>query len=261
MTADTRIHNGLLTARTICAVVTAGVLFEAAAGAVYADMAYLTNGRKMECLVKTQGRDTVELEVEIGTIRLRTAEISRIEKYSAAQNEEMFRQWGAHKAQADVARKAWQEAERVRQEQERTRREALPKEVNMDYANGHMIATARINKALAVRLLVDTGASIVVLSRAAGERLGLISASDTPGNKKINLVDLTLADGRKVTAKFVLLDSISVQDAEANRVETAIMLDDKAEVLYDGVLGMSFLKRFNVQFNNKENKLILEKLK
>ncbi|MFA6384322.1 MAG: retropepsin-like aspartic protease, partial [Candidatus Omnitrophota bacterium] len=129
------------------------------------------------------------------------------------------------------------------------------------FESGHMIASARLNRIATAQLLVDTGASVVVLSRSMGEKLGLVTAVETPDNKKIDRIQLTVADGRKVEAKYVLLDSVMVQDAEASQVEAAVLLDDKATVLYDGVLGMSFLKRFNVGFNNKENKLVLQKLK
>ncbi|HOU36367.1 MAG TPA: retropepsin-like aspartic protease [Candidatus Omnitrophota bacterium] len=241
--------------------VVVAVISQLFAKTAHADVVYLTNGRKIECLVKTQGRDTVELEVEVGSIRLRTTEINRIEKFTDAENQAMLKEWEVRKIQADAARKAWQEAEAARREQERKRKEAMPREVTMNYENGHMIASARINNSVNVRLLIDTGASLVVLSRAAGEKLGLVSAAETPAATKGDTVELTVADGRKVKAKYLLLDSVTVQDARAEEIEAAVVLDPQTEVLYDGVLGMSFLKRFNVQFNNKENKLILEKLK
>jgi clan AA aspartic protease (TIGR02281 family) len=215
----------------------------------------------MECLVKIQSKDSVELEVEVGTIRLRMSEVLRIERSTPEENALMARRWQARRTKADEDRKAWQEAEIIRQEQERLRKAALPKEIDMNYENGHMIASASINRSTPVKLLVDTGASVVVLSRAVGEKLGLVTAADTPENKRMDKILLTVADGRKVEAKYVLLNSVMVQEAEANGVEAAIMLDSKAEILYDGVLGMSYLKRFDVRFNNKEKKIILEKLK
>jgi clan AA aspartic protease (TIGR02281 family) len=211
----------------------------------------------MECLVKTQSKDSVEFEVEIGTIRLRNSEISRIERFTPAENAEMTKRWQEHKLKADIARKAWQET----QEQERQRQALLPKHVDTKLENGHMVVSADINKAVNARLLVDTGASLVVLSRAVGEKLGLLTPQDTADNKKIKLVQLKVADGRSVDAKYVILNSVKVQDSEALEVEAAIMLDEKADIINDGVLGMSYLKRFNVSFNNKDNTLTLEKLK
>jgi clan AA aspartic protease (TIGR02281 family) len=247
--------------KTMTGMVIAASLLFGFVAPVFADMVYLANGRQMECMIKTQSKDFVEIEVEVGTIRLRMSEVSRIEQFTAAENENMFRRWQARKVKADIARKAWQEAENVRQEQERQRQAAAPNEVDMNYENGHMIASTILNKTVKVKLLVDTGASLIVLPRAVGEKLGLVTGSDSAENKKMDLVQLTVADGRKVDAKYVLLDNVTVQGAEASQVEAAIILDGNAGILYDGVLGMSYLKRFNVGFNNKENKLILEKLK
>ena len=247
--------------KVMIGIMISGALLSGTVMPACADMVYLLNGRQMECLVKTQSKDSVELEVEIGTIRLRMAEISRVEKFSPNENVLMQQRWQARKAKADIARKAWQEAENIRLEQERQRQALLPKEIDMKFEGGHMIASARINKITTAQLLVDTGASVVVLSRSVGKKLGLVTERDTPDNKRMNRIQLTVADGRKVEAKYVLLDSIMVQDAEANQVEAAVLLDDNVDVVYDGVLGMSFLKRFNVGFNNKENKLILERLR
>jgi len=261
MAADTRKDKNYPTNRFVRIALGAGMLFLVIVKLAYADMAYLTNGRKMECLLKTQGKDTVELEVEVGTIRLRSSEISRIERFSEAENRAMLKEWEEHKIKADIARRAWQQAEAARKEQELSRKESIPRQVDTTYENGHMIANARINGKVDTRLLIDTGASIVVMSRNIGEKLGLITSSDTQDGKGVNSVELSLADGRKVKAKYVMLESVSIQDARANNVEAAIMLDGKVDMPYDGVLGMSFLRRFNVQFNNKENRLILEKLK
>jgi len=104
-----------------------------------------------------------------------------------------------------------------------------------------MIANARINGKVDTRLLIDTGASIVVMSRNIGEKLGLITSSDTQDGKGVNSVELSLAEAdRKVKAKYVMLESVSIQDARANNVEAAIMLDGKVDMPYDGVLGIVF---------------------
>jgi len=47
----------------------------------------------------------VELEVEVGTIRLRSSEISRIERFSEAENRAMLKEWEEHKIKADIARR------------------------------------------------------------------------------------------------------------------------------------------------------------
>jgi len=226
-----------------------------------ADTVYLKNGRQMECIVRVQGKDTVELEVEIGTIRLRTSEILKIEKLSETDNTKMVARWKMRRVKSDEARAAWQREEEERQEKEQSRKSREPKETDVKLASGHMVVTATINKTVSAQLLVDTGASVVVLSRSIGEKLGLVSAADIPGSKKMSGIQLQVADGRKVDAKYVVLDSVAVNESLAEKVEAAIFLSPQSDITYDGVLGMSYLKLFNVGFNNKENKLILEKLK
>jgi len=89
--------------RRICKGLILIAIFFCSPSSGQADSVYLTNGRKMECLVKTQSKDSVEFEVEIGTIRLRNSEISRIERFTPAENAEMAIQWQAHKAKADIS--------------------------------------------------------------------------------------------------------------------------------------------------------------
>jgi len=70
----------------------------------------------------------------------------------------------------------------------------------------------------------------------------------------------TMADGRQVNARFFILESVKVEGVEAQNV-AAIILPQEADIGYaDGLLGMSFLKRFNFKIDQKNKKLILEKL-
>jgi predicted aspartyl protease len=74
-------------------------------------------------------------------------------------------------------------------------------------------------------------------------------------------VELIMADGRKTEAKMVILESVSVQDSEIKNIEAAVLPEkDSAAVPEDGLLGMSFLKKFNFKIDQKNDKLILEKL-
>ncbi len=80
-------------------------------------------------------------------------------------------------------------------------------------------------------------------------------------NKKTTQVRLQVADGRKVDAHFVILDSLSVKGTEVNKVEAAVLPEEVNDVNFgDGLLGMSFLKRFNFKVDQKNNALILEKI-
>ena len=101
---------------------------------------------------------------------------------------------------------------------------------------------------------MDTGASIMMLRKDVAKKLGL--DLDTA---KFDM-QVQLADGRKVNAKYVVLESVKVQNSEALNVDAAVLLDEADISFGEGLLGMSFLSRFNFKVDQKEKKLILEKL-
>jgi predicted aspartyl protease len=72
-------------------------------------------------------------------------------------------------------------------------------------------------------------------------------------------VELIVADGRKIHARYVVLDSVSVQGVEARKVEAAVLSEDRDPNMKDGLLGMSFLKRFKFNIDLQNTKLSLEK--
>jgi clan AA aspartic protease (TIGR02281 family) len=105
------------------------------------------------------------------------------------------------------------------------------------------------------KLVLDTGASTVMLRKGVADRLMRVNTG-----LFIPDMQLRLADGRVVNGKSVIIRRIKVQDAEATNVSGCILLDDVGGAdMYDGLLGMSFLNRFKFTVDQKENKLILEK--
>jgi clan AA aspartic protease (TIGR02281 family) len=107
-----------------------------------------------------------------------------------------------------------------------------------------------------VQLLLDTGASVIVLSYNIGKRLGIDSYAGG------NIVQLQMGDGRIINAKYILLESVNVQGVEADNVGAAVLLEDTPDMAFkDGVLGMSFLNRFNFKIDQSKKQLILEKLR
>lgn len=103
----------------------------------------------------------------------------------------------------------------------------------MRAADGHYWAEAKID-GRAVRVLVDTGASVVALTREDALRLGL----------KLTPADFTrtvnTASGR-ARAAAVTLSSVSIASAEVHDVEALVV-----EVgLEQSLLGMSYLGRLS----------------
>lgn len=115
---------------------------------------------------------------------------------------------------------------------------------------GHsMIVDVRINDTATGRFVVDTGASVVSLSRAMASRLNLELASD-------RAVRVTVADGRSVAAYPVVLNSVQTGNARAQNI-AAVILDAEPSPGVDGLLGLTFLREFDFHFDAKGHRLEL----
>jgi aspartyl protease family protein len=99
-----------------------------------------------------------------------------------------------------------------------------------------VVVTVRINSRETGEFIVDTGATLVVLSRTFAERAG-ISTRGAPS--------LLAQTANGVTSgALVALDRVELQGVHAARVP-ATVVDTLGKV--DGLLGMSFLARFDLR--------------
>lgn len=97
--------------------------------------------------------------------------------------------------------------------------------------DGHYWATARVNGA-AVKFLVDTGATMISLTRRDARKIGVNT------DKLVRSVDVRTASGR-VKAGTVLIDKIEIDGVVLENVQ-AVVLEEGLEY---SLLGMSFLNR------------------
>jgi clan AA aspartic protease (TIGR02281 family) len=212
---------------------------------LFADILYLKNGRKLEGLIRDEKEDCVELDVGFGTVTFEKDAIERIHRSSLDEISAILRHWETEQKRSELMKAKAEEEGAFR-----------PKEVATYKDAGHIIVDALLNKKVNVSLMVDTGATLMVLSPATAKKLRInIDKDGTP-------IKLITADGDKTDAKYIVLESVKVSDVEAKNIETAVLLDEKKDFGFkDGLLGMSFLRRFNFKFDHDQNKLILEKLK
>ena len=101
--------------------------------------------------------------------------------------------------------------------------------------------------------MLDTGASVVTLTEVLAKKLNIDILSVSP-------VQAILADGTKVTARPVLLQSVEVGDARVDNVHAVVLPNHPGEGI-DGLLGMSFLKNFYIQIDSSRKNLILSRFK
>jgi clan AA aspartic protease (TIGR02281 family) len=95
-------------------------------------------------------------------------------------------------------------------------------------------------------LLLDTGATVTVISSSLADRLGIQSASTESRPSQ-------LANGRVVQTSRTRVDSLAVGPKMKYNAEVAIMPSDGPAMGFDGLLGMNFLGdfRYHLDVNNQ----------
>jgi clan AA aspartic protease (TIGR02281 family) len=109
----------------------------------------------------------------------------------------------------------------------------------------------KLNNDLWGRFLVDTGASVMQISKTMAARLKVkIERGRT--------VPVTLAGGVIVPGRPVILKKVQLGAAAVENVR-AIVLENDNMALRDGLLGMSFLENFIFSIDAQKQELILKK--
>ena len=107
----------------------------------------------------------------------------------------------------------------------------------------------RINKKQNVRLLLDTGASNVQVS----QKIALESGIDINQSQRVNC---TLADGSIAPAAAIVLKEVRIGGVKVKDVDAVVLLSEEI-ALNGGLLGMSFLNKFNFEIDTDRNLLLL----
>lgn len=215
------------------------------ASGAQADTVYLKNGRKMEGIITEETADYIQLAVGVGHVKFYMAQIERIERSSREENQQRAEGWQ-------------RQHERKEREQRRLAQQASGSavvEVQMTRQKKQFFVNALLNGETNVKLNVDTGSTLVVLSYETALKMGLDAATAKPDIKML------LANGREVPAKLLKLGSVDIEGAKAQNVEAAVILVRGAFNGFDGLLGMSYLNKFTFQIDPEAGLLTLEKNK
>lgn len=144
--------------------------------------------------------------------------------------------------------------ENIRKKIDDMEQDLVQYKVSYNEVGSHVVVRTLLNNSIEVNLMVDTGASLVVISKDTATRLGIdVHGGGFPSGNTI------LADGRKVKALFITLHSVKVGNAEVKDVQAAVL--ESVGEQHDGLLGMSFLENFIVAIDGKSKNLILEEFK
>ncbi|WP_197230972.1 retropepsin-like aspartic protease family protein [Novipirellula artificiosorum] len=143
---------------------------------------------------------------------------------------------------AEILKPVNKRIERIEQE---IFRESIPLESS---PNGSLSLTAVIgNKP--VKMIIDSGASLVVLPAKNAVELGV----DVPVDSRV--LRLVMANGQTISARAVVLPRIRIGEFEAENVEAAIL--DESATAAEPLLGMSFLGNFKFELNPTEKTISL----
>ena len=116
---------------------------------------------------------------------------------------------------------------------------------------GHvLIVSTQVNGSRDARLILDTGASHTILSHDVAGDLGLLSGRQT------RFVTLKTAGG-PVQAELVRVNSIRIADAEVRNSLVAVYDMPDAPEGVEGLLGLTFLKQFQVTLDTAKGVLHL----
>jgi clan AA aspartic protease (TIGR02281 family) len=117
------------------------------------------------------------------------------------------------------------------------------------HGSGHFIVEAQINGGTKVNLMVDTGASMVILSDRLGDLLGVNNNKDLP------TMNFSTAGGT-IESPLFILDSLKIGNAEVFGVEASTNPNFNGDV--DGLLGMSFLGEFKLEMDRENFTMLLK---
>ena len=159
-----------------------------------------------------------------------------------------------HETELDSERK------RVAQRIARLRRESdasaplLPEEaveVRFRPWGGTIPVKALLDEKVPAAFLVDTGASYTTITSSLARQLGIRDLDKRPR------VRFRAASG-DIDAPLVKIGSLRIHDAYVEDLTVAVC-DTCGDGLIDGLLGLNFLQRFNVEIDGPSGKLVLRK--
>lgn len=238
----------------------------------FADTVYLKNGRQISGVITRENSDSVELAVKLGTLKLYSSQIDRIVRSDSGAAKAMVDSWD--KERREAAEKKEQEKQSEPEKQKDASQESGSIQARLEPEAGaaksgssaaikgerlgnHLVVTALLNGKVKARLIVDTGATAVLLSLEKANELKGVHI------RKYDMPDFmgTVADGRSVGSVSFKLDSLDLGGMEAEDVDAHVVLKgQKIGEGIDGLLGMSYLQNFKFQLDLPNNQLILQRL-
>ncbi|MFQ5952399.1 MAG: retroviral-like aspartic protease family protein [Candidatus Omnitrophota bacterium] len=211
-------------------------------------------------VITEEFEEGIVVDTGYGTVVLSRSEIESIKRPAGREKESMVRTWkkkkavtiragtpGQRKRDIEALDRRIEEDLRIKKERdERARREG---EHRISFTDSSKITvSAVLNDEIETKLVVDTGATLVVIPLEVAEQLPGV---ETEGKAEI---DTKLADGTVRKGVPIMLESVEVAGLKAKNIE-AVTMDLQGRT---GLLGMSFLNRFHLRIDSENNELVLK---
>ena len=219
---------------------------------------YLKNKGQLEGYITEQTEEGFVLDVGYGTVAVSGKDVDRIETPAGVSRNGLIKTWRGHTRATQKTKKERKRAEEqvrrrieesLKVKREIAERERKEKEHRISFADKSKITVeVLLNGEVKTRMVVDTGANTVLVPMAIVEELPEMGALSE------EKVTTKLADGTEREGTPIVLKSVEVAGLKAENVD-AITMDLKGQ---DGLLGMSFLKRFHVRIDAENSELILK---
>jgi clan AA aspartic protease (TIGR02281 family) len=113
-----------------------------------------------------------------------------------------------------------------------------------------MVVKGTLNEKVTADFMVDTGASLTMISQASAKELGIDL------DRRLPTIPIQTA-GDIIHVPLVVLDSIEVGGMQVKNITIAVY--DSPMLGRPGLLGLNFLKHFRVEVDFKEGLLLLER--
>ncbi len=218
---------------------------------ILADTVHLQSGQDIEGIVQSEESGRVKLKVNSGVVTFSRADVVRIDRSTAEERAAILAKWEAERAEAE----ARERSEKAEAAEKKAREEFEPKAAKVYGSDGRVYVDVLLNKKVRATMALDTGCSTMLLTHEVAKKLKLKLKNAPVGVAQV-------ADGRKITARRVYLDSVKVEDSEARGVEASVLMPGGPKTEFkDGLLGMSYLKNFAFKVDYKRKKLTLEKIR
>lgn len=128
----------------------------------------------------------------------------------------------------------------------------ISESIGLENDRGNFWVNVAVNGRPVERMVVDSGASSISLSAALARKLGVEPKSSDPD------ITVGLADGRRIPAKLIKLESVRVGRFTAEDVECVVLGQEATEA--PPLLGMSFLGQFKFEIDAAQAQLKMVKV-